>query len=102
MPEKIRLDEDVDLRQPAGHAADEGVGEAEDALGDAGLVHQVADEDEDRHGDEREGIQRIGHALADQLDGEAVEQDIGDGRDQDRQDHRPAEQEEEREGADDQ
>src|SRR5215207_6626616 len=41
--------DDVDLGEPAMDAADEGRGEAVDHLRDAGLVHQIADEDEHRH-----------------------------------------------------
>jgi hypothetical protein len=91
--------DDVDLGEPAMDAADEGRGEAVDHLRDAGLVHQIADEDEHRHRDERETIERIGHALPDQLDREAVPQDVDHGRDHHGQHHRPAEQEEGREGA---
>ena len=86
--------DDVDLGEPAMDARDEGGGEAVDHLRDARLVHQVADEDEHRHGDERKGIEGIGHALADELDREAVPQDVDDRRDHHGEHHGPAEQEE--------
>ena len=58
--------EDVYLRQSTGNAADQRVGEAEDAVGDAGQVHQIADEDEQRDRHQREGIEGVGDALGEQ------------------------------------
>ena len=59
MPEKIRLPKMLTCASPPWTRADERVGEAVDQLRDAGLVHQAADEEEHRHGDERKGIERI-------------------------------------------
>ena len=85
IPEKIRLANDVDLRESARDAADERVGKPEDPLRDARLVHQIADEDEHRHRDERKGVQRVGHPLPDQLDRDVVHQHIDDRRPEDGQ-----------------
>ena len=55
--------DDVHLRQTALHPADQRDGEAVDAAGDAGDVHQVAGQDEERHGQQREAFHPGDHAL---------------------------------------
>ena len=54
---------DVHLAQAPRHPADERAREAEDALGDAGGVHQVAREDEERHRQQREAVHPVHHAV---------------------------------------
>jgi hypothetical protein len=44
----------ADLRQPASHVAGQQGRQPDEALGDAGLVHQIAGEHEQRHGEQRE------------------------------------------------
>ena len=55
--------DDVHLREPALHPADERDREAIDAAGDAGDVHEIAGEDEERHGEKREALDAGDHAL---------------------------------------
>ena len=45
------------------HPADGGAGEGEDLGGDAGRVHQVAGHDEERHRDQREGVDPVDHIV---------------------------------------
>ena len=40
-----------------------GLGEIEDAVGDAGVVHQAAGEDEERHCEQREAVDAVDHAV---------------------------------------
>ena len=65
-------------------------------IGDAAGVHQVADEDEDRHRDKREGIERVKDALADRRERYSLPPDIGERGNQDREDHRKADRRTER------
>ena len=60
--------------QPAGNPADGGLGEVEDAVGDLPDVHQFAGEDEQRDGDEGEGVDPGDHLLRDDDDREIVDQ----------------------------
>ncbi len=55
--------DDVDVAEPALHPADEGHGEAIDAPGDAGNIHQVTGEDEERDGEQRKALDAGDHAV---------------------------------------
>ena len=65
---------DVDVPEAAAHPARQRHGEVVDAVGDAGRVHQVAGEDEERHGQQREAVDAAGHAVQDH--------EVGDARDE--------------------
>ena len=54
--------EDVDLGQATTHPADESAGESEDAVGEPSGIHQVAGEDEEGHGQQREAVDAVDHA----------------------------------------
>ena len=60
-------------------------------FGDAAGIHQVADKDEDRNRDQREGVERIEHALRRWSRAECPPTRYRRGRDQDGEDHRKAE-----------
>ena len=86
-------------RQPA----DAGLGEVEQLLRDAAALHQHADEDEQRDGDEQERVHRREHALRQQIDrrrGEGVDDaDRGQAeRDRERNAERAQQQEEDEKG----
>ena len=55
--------DDVHVGEAALHPADEREREVVDAVGDAGDVHQVAGEDEERHGEQREALDAGDHPL---------------------------------------
>jgi hypothetical protein len=55
--------DDVHLPQSAAHPAHQRNGEVIDAAGDARDVHQVAGQDEERHGQQGEGLHPRDHAL---------------------------------------
>jgi hypothetical protein len=55
--------DDVDLAKTALHPAHQRHRKAVDAAGDAGDVHQIAGEDEKRHGEQREALDPGDHAL---------------------------------------
>ena len=74
--------DDVDVPEPAAHPAGERHGEVVDAVGDAGRVHEVAGEDEERHGQQREAVDAAGHAVQDD--------EVGDARDEVRVEERGA------------
>ena len=57
--------DDVHMAQAAFHPADEPEREVIDAVGDAGRVHQVAGEDEERHGQQREAVDAADHPVHD-------------------------------------
>ena len=53
----------VDVAEPALQPAHQRQGEVVDAVGDAGVVHQVAGEDEERHRQQREAVDAADHAV---------------------------------------
>ena len=55
----------VELRQSTGVAADQGQAEGEQPRGDAARIHQVGDEDEQRHGDQQIRVVQPVHRLID-------------------------------------
>ena len=55
--------DDVDVAEAAAHPADQRDREIVDAAGDAGDVHQVAGEDEERHREQRKALDAGDHAL---------------------------------------
>ncbi len=57
--------DDVHVREPAAHPARERHREIVDAVGDAGRVHQVAGEDEERHREQRKRVDAACHAMQD-------------------------------------
>ncbi len=57
--------DDVDVAEAALHPADQRQREVVDAVGDAGVVHQVAGEDEERHGEQREAVDAADHPVDD-------------------------------------
>ena len=57
--------DDVDVREPAAHPARERDREIVDAVGDAGRVHQIAGQDEERHREQRETVDAARHAVQD-------------------------------------
>ena len=57
--------DDVHVREPAAHPAGERHREIVDAVGDAGRIHQVAGQDEERHREQRETVDAAGHAVQD-------------------------------------
>ena len=65
MPAKITDADDVDVAEPALHPADQRQREVVDAVGDAGVVHQVAGEDEERHREQREAVDAADHPVHD-------------------------------------
>ena len=71
--------DDVDVAEPALHPADQSKREVVDAGRDAGVVHQVAGEDEERHGEQREAVDAAHHPVDDD-EGRQVarEQDVGE------------------------
>jgi hypothetical protein len=62
---------DVDVGEPAAHPAHRRDGEIVDAVGDAGRVHQVAGQDEERHRQQREAVDAAHHAVQDHEVGDA-------------------------------
>ena len=73
--------DDVDLRQPTLHPADKGDGEGIDAAGDTRRIHQIAGQDKEWHGEEREAFDAGDHALRDDdVGGNAEEHEIKDRR----------------------
>ena len=52
----------VTCAEAAAHAADDGVGEVDQPLHDAGLDHQLAGQDEERDRHQRERVDRVHHA----------------------------------------
>ena len=90
--------DDGGLGEAAADVADQGAGEAEQALADAALVHEGTGQGEERDGQEREGLEAGDDALG--HDGERdplQEDDEAGGRDHGDRDRR-ADQEEEGEG----
>ena len=79
MPAKITLAEDVGVAQAAAQPADAGGREGEDAVGDAGRVHDVAHQDEQRRGEQRERVGRLRDLLRHDVGGHAGERDEGEG-----------------------
>ena len=57
--------EHVDVAEAALEPADQRQREVVDAVGDAGRVHQVAGEDEERHGEQREAVDAADHPVHD-------------------------------------
>ena len=53
--------EDVDIGQPALERADEGHGEVDDAARDAAAIHDLADQDEERDGDQPVAVDAAEH-----------------------------------------
>ena len=51
------------MAEAARHGADDRLGEAKDAVGDAGMVHQLGRQHEERDCQQREGIDAGRHAL---------------------------------------
>ncbi len=73
--------------------ADQRVGEAHDALGDAAVEHQLAGEDEERNGEEGEHLHAADHLLEDDGERQPGGEDGGDRRQADRErDRNPNEQ----------
>ena len=54
---------DIHMAEPAVHPPDRRARETEDACRDAGGVHQVSGENEERHGDQREGVDAVHHVV---------------------------------------
>ena len=93
--------DDVHLRETALHPADEGDGEGVDAPGDAGDVHQVAGEDEEGDGEEREALDAGDHPLRhDDVGGDAGDEEVEAGGDEHGDGDRHADQHQDEEGAD--
>ncbi len=57
--------DDVHVTEPALHPADQRQREVVDPVRDAGVVHQVAGEDEERHGEQREAVEAADHPVDD-------------------------------------
>ena len=73
--------DDVDVAEAALHPADQGEREVVDPRRDAGVVHQVAGEDEERHGEQREAVDAADHPVDDDERRQvAREQDVGERR----------------------
>ena len=53
----------INMTQAAFHPADEGQGVVVNAVGNAGVVHQVASQDEKRYGQQREAVNARDHAV---------------------------------------
>lgn len=66
-PEKNHRGDDVDVTEAAGQPAHHGLGEIENALRNTPPLHDGADEDEQRHGDEQEGVHGREHRLRQQV-----------------------------------
>ena len=62
--EDYRAD-DVDVAETALQPTDQCEREIVDAVGDAGVVHQIAGENEERHGEERKAVDAADHAMHD-------------------------------------
>ena len=58
-----RTEDDGDLRQPARQPAGQKPRKFEQPLRDAGRIHQIAGEDEERHGQQRKRLRGVVHAL---------------------------------------
>ena len=67
--------DDRGLGEAAADMADQGAGEAEQALADAALVHQRAGQGEQRDRQQREGLQAGDHALGDEGERDTVQAD---------------------------
>ena len=65
--------------------ADQALGEGHDAIGDAAIEHQLAGEDEERDGEEREDVHARRHALEHDGERQALVEDGGDGGEADRE-----------------
>jgi len=57
--------ENVDMREPAAHPAAGRHRKIIDAVGDAGRIHQIAGEDEERHRQQRKAVEPARHAMQD-------------------------------------
>ena len=101
MPAKIRLPKMLTCASPPGRRPHGRVGEGVDVARDAGAVHQAADEQEHRHGDERKRVERVERALRDEVERQVVGEHVDDARDADREHDREAEHEQRQEGEDD-
>ena len=53
------------MREPAARPAGKCDREIIDAVGDAGRIHQIAGQDEERHRQQREGVDAARHAVQD-------------------------------------
>ena len=93
--------EDVGVAQPAAQPADAGGGKGEDPLGDAGGVHDVAHQDEQRRGEQRKRIGRLRDLLRDDAHGEPAEGDEREGREPHGGEQRDAEQQRQHPDAED-
>ena len=77
-------EQDADLREAARHPGDQRVGTVDQPLGDAGLVHHMAGEDEERHGEERKALRGRGDLLdADRDRDEMAREEEGEARNAD-------------------
>ena len=96
MPAKISEPMMFAWHESAAHPADDRLGEIEDPVGDAGRVHQVAHQDEQRRREQRKRIDRHRHLLRNDDAGNAGEQQEGEsGEPHRRVDRRPGEQRDE-------
>jgi len=77
--------------------ADQAVGEAHDAVGDAAVEHQLAREDEEGNGQKAEDLHAADHLLEDDGDGQAGGHDGGHRGQPDRERDRHAQQQQQRE-----
>ena len=59
-------DQDVDVAEPARQMADHGPGEVDQAIGDAGRVHQVGGQQEEGDGQQHEGVVGLEHLAEEQ------------------------------------
>ena len=94
--------DDVHLRETALHPADKRQREGIDAPGDAGDVHEVAGEDEERHREQRKALDASDHALrGNDVGRDAIENEVeqrgnrhryGDGHADEHQDEKGSDQ----------
>jgi hypothetical protein len=61
MPANSMADQHVDMAEPAREMADHGARQVDQAVGDAGRVHQVGREQEERHREQDEGVVGFEH-----------------------------------------
>jgi hypothetical protein len=83
--------EDVGMAQAAADPADACGCKGEDAVGDAGRVHYVAHQDEQRRGEQRKRVRRLGDLLRHDVDGHAVQRHECEGGEPHGGEHRHAE-----------
>jgi hypothetical protein len=81
-----------DLREPAGDAADEGVGELDQPLSQATADHQLAGKHEERDRHQREGVDRVHHALRQHVEIDAAHGERDERREAEREGERHPEQ----------